>query len=442
MSNNYFLRPEFFGGLLICRERLETWELDIQSMFFLWFYYHSGDIDESVNDTKKLLGEKVEIDSETVNFAIKSTFEIPTKWKCSGDKTAFSNEMLKNIMSITYLSSPIEISLYITNTCQLRCEFCFMNKQLDESSFIDLEKTKKIIDKFVDNGIQSISILGGEPLLHPQFLEICKYIEKKRVHYVVTTNGINIDEKTLAQLSELKYLALVFSIQSLDKMNQELTGVNFNVIMEKIKLAKKHDIVVRLNTVYSSQSKDQILSILKFALEMNIPRYSVAIYSDIGNKSIVSPSKDSLKSLNTYINDYLSQNGKTHAVNFAIEGCMFYSAYYEEETITLSEYEKLIYGCEAAQAKLDITVNFSAVSCMLLYEKGLYVENADEKSFEEIWNHQAFESLRNYKVSNEMCNNCNYSIFCNGGCFSNKEYHNGTFENVIDKKCHRLKMRR
>lgn len=43
---NYILRPEFFGGLLICRETFEKWELDIPNMLFLWCYAHLNDIEK------------------------------------------------------------------------------------------------------------------------------------------------------------------------------------------------------------------------------------------------------------------------------------------------------------------------------------------------------------------------------------------------------------
>lgn len=260
-KENFILRPEYFGGLLICRNTFTKWELDMQNMIYLWFFYHYKDVDLSIKITKLLFGNDALIESDTIQFSLEvNNYSIPSKWICRkhNKELQFAENMLEELKKLNYLTAPLEMSLYITSKCQLNCNFCFMHNLLNSGKDLELNQIKYMVDIFVDNGIESISLLGGEPLLHPDFVEICEYINEKRVHFVTTTNGLMINEELLKKLRNFEYLSLVFSIQSIDDFNRLRTGVDPSIIMNNIKLAQKHGLSVRMNTVLTDQTYSQI----------------------------------------------------------------------------------------------------------------------------------------------------------------------------------------
>jgi hypothetical protein len=67
----------------------------------------------------------------------------------------------------------------ITNACHNSCSNCTrLCGHHKKPYFMSLDKVKKAIDSMV--GYPNMTgIMGGEPLLHPQFEEICKYMQTK-----------------------------------------------------------------------------------------------------------------------------------------------------------------------------------------------------------------------------------------------------------------------
>jgi len=71
------------------------------------------------------------------------------------------------------------IQIEITNACIFSCTNCYkFTGHNVESHFMELETVKRAIDSL--EGFQGkIGITGGEPTLHPEFAEICRYLRKK-----------------------------------------------------------------------------------------------------------------------------------------------------------------------------------------------------------------------------------------------------------------------
>lgn len=105
---------------------------------------------------------------------------------------------------------------HIVDHCNLNCAGCSHFSPLAEQWFEDLESFKRDFHQLynVTKGqIKMIRLMGGEPLLHPQFDEFvaftCKLFDKSQVQIV--TNGILI-EKVYDQLKNLSDTYSNFSI--------------------------------------------------------------------------------------------------------------------------------------------------------------------------------------------------------------------------------------
>lgn len=93
------------------------------------------------------------------------------------------------------------MNIMINRVCDLQCIYCFANKFVNQTSCYDennitLDDFKKALDFATANKKStSIGIIGGEPLLHPQFREIMELaLNNKRISKVTLfTNGINLD---------------------------------------------------------------------------------------------------------------------------------------------------------------------------------------------------------------------------------------------------------
>lgn len=84
------------------------------------------------------------------------------------------------------------MNIVITQTCNRSCVYCFAagNSSEDTSTEISMANVVKAVDFFVDSGRRGVSLLGGEPTLHPDFTLFVEYIQKRGLHAHVFSNGM------------------------------------------------------------------------------------------------------------------------------------------------------------------------------------------------------------------------------------------------------------
>lgn len=83
------------------------------------------------------------------------------------------------------------LKVKITNRCNRDCCFCVFNS-IETGYDLSFEKYKIIIEKLKKLHFYKFHINGGEPLIHPQFVEMTKYAKEAfpNVKMVLGTNAI------------------------------------------------------------------------------------------------------------------------------------------------------------------------------------------------------------------------------------------------------------
>jgi molybdenum cofactor biosynthesis enzyme MoaA len=68
--------------------------------------------------------------------------------------------------------------LYITNVCNLHCKNCIVLDYKGRVTIphLSLEEIKEIIEK-IPVQLEQLQLVGGEPTLHPEFVQIVHYLE-------------------------------------------------------------------------------------------------------------------------------------------------------------------------------------------------------------------------------------------------------------------------
>lgn len=105
------------------------------------------------------------------------------------------------------LAYPRVINIETTNYCNEKCWFCPRAEATRGFGFVSMDLVKKIVDQGVPHGgITYYLHKDGEPLMHPQILEIIAYMKaahpKNQVR--LTTNGTLLKEETARRLIELR----------------------------------------------------------------------------------------------------------------------------------------------------------------------------------------------------------------------------------------------
>ena len=147
-------------------------------------------------------------------------------------------------------------SLYITNTCNLRCSYCFHNieDRYDDKSRPD-PKTVEIfnqVDELYKLGVRWIFLLGGEPLVHKEIGLIVNYIVKKGMLLHIFTNGIMIPRR-FEQIKKTDGVSV--SVDGGEEATDLMRGEgSFRKAFEGAEICSKAGISTRVHAVINQHS--------------------------------------------------------------------------------------------------------------------------------------------------------------------------------------------
>jgi len=97
-----------------------------------------------------------------------------------------------------YSRAPRQVSIAITNRCDLACAHCYAPKSLDELQFDSIVRWLTELDA---HGTLGVGFGGGEPTLYPDFARLCQCLaHKTRLSVSFTTHGHQIDDVLVESL--------------------------------------------------------------------------------------------------------------------------------------------------------------------------------------------------------------------------------------------------
>jgi MoaA/NifB/PqqE/SkfB family radical SAM enzyme len=135
----------------------------------------------------------------------------------------------------------------IINSCQLRCQGCWVDVE-SPRQMITLEEMNRLIDDAKKHGNSFFGILGGEPFMHPQLFEILE--SHPDCYFQIFTNGQLITDKVAARLRELGNATPLISIEGSEVVSDERRGrLNvFNKTMAGLENCIKNKLITGVAT--------------------------------------------------------------------------------------------------------------------------------------------------------------------------------------------------
>ena len=87
-------------------------------------------------------------------------------------------------------------NILLTEKCVRACPYCFAKEYLKESkeNLLSWENLIYMADLFESSHEKHLSLLGGEPTLHPNFIDFVMYLHQRKFHVNVFSNGIMSDK--------------------------------------------------------------------------------------------------------------------------------------------------------------------------------------------------------------------------------------------------------
>lgn len=116
---------------------------------------------------------------------------------------------------------PPFLYISIINSCNLRCQGCWVDVEAERST-IDLAAISRVIEDAKAHGNTFFGLLGGEPFMHPELLDILA--AHPDCYFQVFTNGQFITEKVANRLRELGNVTPLISIEGREVVSDERRG--------------------------------------------------------------------------------------------------------------------------------------------------------------------------------------------------------------------------
>lgn len=166
----------------------------------------------------------------------------------------------------------VNAGIRLTRQCNMKCMYC--NIQNTVRKDLTLSEWKKAVDIIKDLGAREIVILGGEPTLYPNIIELVEYISKQaKLTCNLTTNAFgNFD--LVRQLFENGLSSLGVSIDNLDLKNSisPLKAKNGLNLIEYLNCNYDNPNITNY-TVLNKKNVNSVIDLIKHMNEKGVNTY-------------------------------------------------------------------------------------------------------------------------------------------------------------------------
>ena len=113
-----------------------------------------------------------------------------------------------------------QLYAYLTEGCNLQCRHCWLAPKFDaegkEQATLPLEMFEQVMREAKPLGLQGVKLTGGEPLLHPEFIEFLQLIRRENLSLTIESNGFLCTKEIAAEIAKSTQVAVSISIDGGD----------------------------------------------------------------------------------------------------------------------------------------------------------------------------------------------------------------------------------
>lgn len=386
------------------------------------------------SDPVRLTKEQAEILSAPFDTDIhKELCEFLSKYgiiePCSSD-ASLSEEQLFYDHECMYFPSVV---FSITGKCNFRCKYCSVSAPEAKMGEMTFEQLRYAVKQFKECGLKNITLIGGEPLVRRDFLDVVDLItENGLLVSSIYTNGYLITEKLLNEL-ENRNIQPCFQI-SFDGVgfHDSMRGVQGaeEKLCKTIKMLKSRNYKVLIYMCLTKENADSLGKTIDLCTELGTDLLTVFPPMDCGDwKQHSSEEKLSVDNVMElyikYIPDYIKKG-------FPIDLRLFRTAYFissKKKYVMFPEFaahneppEKTI-ACRIFMHELNISPDGTVIPCyaMMGDEKlSALMPNMLETPLKQILSNSRYYDYVNLTaediISKGKCFSCEHKDKCGGGC--------------------------
>lgn len=302
--------------------------------------------------------------------------------------------------------------IHLTQSCNLRCKYCYENKKEKEISF-------KNIQLLIDNEIKEksnytiLTFYGGEPLLRKDLIyDTINYIKSKKsktkFYYGMTTNGTLLDEEFAEYIKQNDFLNIAYSFdgteetQNLNRVTLKGEG-SFSIVEKNAKnLLENYKNVIAM-VVVTKNNINKLKENIEYLISLGFKNFNL---------------------LFDYLQDWQDEDLKTIKEQYNKVAEIYYNKILKEEDIYISVFDEKIKthveegyncneDCNLGVKSINVGTDGNFYPCMQFVGDKKYIIGNCEKGIDFTARKKLIEQSGK---ENEICKECSINKRCKHTC--------------------------
>lgn len=312
---------------------------------------------------------------------------------------------------------PHNIEFEITTACNYSCLHCYCNAGKKSRVELSTQEIFYVIDQLVEAQAEILDIVGGEPLLRSDLLEIFAYGKSKGLKMLMNTNAsLATKEKVKAIREVVPDLLVGVSLDGPQQVHEQIRGKGtfektFNGLKNFLDAGFDVTILFVVNKLNYTYVDDMISLAKDLGANLYVDRF-IPVGRGVANKDLLLPTKEMVKYVAQRLREYMEND---NSVELYIEENIFG----EEE-------------CTAGKTHASILVDGNVVPCgHFRYNPEFYVGNVKSERFKDIW---ARMGEIKTKLLPSKCSSCTLKgKSCSSGCLAAAMFNDNLVDDVTCK---------
>ena len=329
-----------------------------------------------------------------------------------------------------------KMNFMITGKCNYNCLHCFSAAEnapiMTEWSY---EQALDLLDQARDCGVNAFTITGGEPMLHPHFMDIIKAIYERGMFVEeLNTNGYFLTQKILDEFKEIgckPYIKISFDGIGCHDWMRNRKGAQQQAL-DAMELCVKNGFRVMSQTQVHRKNLDTLIPTAKKLSEIGVSTLRLIRTTDAPRWHENAP--DSCLELEEYYERMLEFMSEyiNSGMDMDIIIWQFMRAFPKSRSYTLDavlcksgEYKPTDPMCKGNRGMIGVTSSGDIVPCLQMsgyFEMNdIHLGNLHKTPLKELlvggdYMKLVCTNLHKMQKQNEKCANCRFFKYCNGGC--------------------------
>ncbi|MCD6308415.1 MAG: radical SAM protein [Candidatus Latescibacteria bacterium] len=185
-----------------------------------------------------------------------------------------SSKLPSHLLQFSEDKRPVVIA-GITRRCNLNCVHCYAGSGADPAvDEMTTSEWMRVLGDLASFGCPVVLFSGGEPLLHPDIVDLARHAVDLGMRAVISTNGTLITPPVAEKLAEVGLSYIGISLDGTPETHDSFRGVEgaFERSIEGLRTARDAGIKTGLRFTMNRRNADEIPSLFDIIEREEIPR--------------------------------------------------------------------------------------------------------------------------------------------------------------------------